>query len=285
MKHEITAENEFGIYIEFNGYARAELTLFLVSELVRIAHLKSHFGPDAIVEIVEISRGSLWAKIGIPLATIATIGGFALQIEDRLRTKTERLSQCTAQIVLEGGAQAVQLLTCTGPIEILKEEMPAVRKFMAEKTAQESVTNWHDYFNKPPRSLPDVPREPTVAVTRTTGAHPTVDGRPVELLDDSVVFGTRRMPRSNVRFLDNLDDDLIATSNGLRGKVQVFGQFELNRRLGKGLIFRTGDALFMVDLPDGQKVPSIGIPVIAQVQIDPRKPDSFTLHSWDALES
>lgn len=286
MKLEIEAENEFALYIEFNGVARAELTLFLVREIVRIAKLKRHFGPDAIVEIVEMGRGSFWAKVAIGFAIASgavDVGNFALDIADRLTGTEERLAQCTAQLVLEGGAASVKMLTCKGTIEVLRDDIPAVRTFLSANNAPpDNVTHWQDFFGNPPRTLPDISPTESVRVTRTTGRYPTVGDRPVELIDGSVVFGSRDVPRSNVRFIEP-NDEVAASRKGMTGSVQLFGRFILAGPSKKGILFRTGDALFDVELPE-KGVPSIDVPTLARVHLDPRRPDRIKLISWDVIE-
>ncbi|MBB3034037.1 hypothetical protein [Alteriqipengyuania lutimaris] len=115
--------------LETNEAIPAELSLAITAEIVRLAKLKSAFGRDTPIEIVEIGRGSLVIRLNIA-AAIATIASFALMLEDRVRSNSGRLPELVAEACVDHGATECRFKGGDVEFSITRHEMPAVQQYM-----------------------------------------------------------------------------------------------------------------------------------------------------------
>jgi len=263
-KSELGA-NEVAFCLETNEAIPADKALFFCSELVRIARLRRHFGPDAVIEIVEAGRGSFWVKLmvaGSALANVATISAFALDIVDRHLQRTERMPMCTARMMVDNGVTKLTAMTCTGSYEALREQVPAVRAILDKRDSDERQ----------------------VRVSRQSGGQlVTEDGRLVELENGPVVFGTVSVPAASVRYLDQPTPDDKAWPPGMmptgearlaqrRLTVTLMGAFE--RDADGTYFFKSGSSVFECEFALGLDAsPPLNEPVSVTAELDPSRPN------------
>lgn len=119
---ERVADNELAFFFETSTDAPmpAGPLLFFISEVERIAKTKRHFGPNVIVDLIEVSSGSksvrlsVNQKIAIAAVVVPGLGlaaDLAIDICDRVVSGNGRLAQCVAEMSVNSG---VISLTATG---------------------------------------------------------------------------------------------------------------------------------------------------------------------------
>jgi hypothetical protein len=304
--------NEFGFYIATNRHVSGDLALRFVQELISLARTEQHFGPTADIEIAELGRGSFRTKLVFWGTALATIGSFALQVEERITATEEyEIAKCVAQMALETGAAKVTLMTCEGPIDVLRDEIPAVDAFLEARRATPEVSNWSEYFRKPtqqggfgsgaygqetlgagnasdvspgPDRITDPTRRPSkrVSIVRTDKGYPaTASGRPVLLLGGEVPFGTNSFPENTIQYLLMDEADRAVAMLGKdagaigRFKFTVTGRFE---RDGDGtLYFLTGGSVFRAELVGLSTVP-LAQSVSVTAVLDEAEPSVLEIH-------
>lgn len=134
MRPEITSENEIAFFFSTNEPIPTAPLLTFISEVARIAKTQKHFGPDAVVDLVEVKSGSKTIKLSIDnkiaaagvavaaVAAAATMGQFALDIMDRMQQPDTRIAKCTATMMLDNGVASATIITCEGPLEELTRD-------------------------------------------------------------------------------------------------------------------------------------------------------------------
>lgn len=93
---------EIDFRLETKEAVPAALSLAITSEIVRLAKLKSNFGPDIQIEIIELRRGSFRGKLRIA-AEIAAVGAFLLMLEARFKGGRGAVAQLVAEACLDHG--------------------------------------------------------------------------------------------------------------------------------------------------------------------------------------
>lgn len=243
---EVAADNELAFFFETSTDAPmpAAPLLFFISEVERIAKTKRHFGPDAIVELLEVRTGSKSVRLSInqkiaiagvaatALVGLPTAAQVSIDIHERLVRGNGRLATCVAEMSVDHGVIAV---TSTGGATcrvITRDDMPAVKKVLHQRMSEafgqqkrsriregpeeRSKNNWHKYFFEGQGER---------------GAHP-----PPELLRPAMPGTTGRavLAEPGVVVPDGLGKNL-----GLMGRfVKVAGSDEI--------VFESGDEVFEV---------------------------------------
>jgi len=129
FKPQDLAPDELAFRFETNDTISAAAVGTFLREVERIARLKSHFGPEAEVRILDIGTGSLWGKIKIiggVAVGVATIGSFGLAIEERLNQPTPVIAQCVAEMALDSGVVSATIVTQDCHITVHTKDLPAI---------------------------------------------------------------------------------------------------------------------------------------------------------------
>lgn len=136
---ELVAENEVAFFFETNERIPARLVIEFMAEVERIARNKSVLGPEAVLEFVELERGTLLIKVAA-WATIVGTGLVAIQlgmtVADKLSEKNERISRCVATMALDHGVVSTTLVTCEGGVTVGRDTMQAVQIMREERDRQ-----------------------------------------------------------------------------------------------------------------------------------------------------
>ncbi|MEN7537303.1 hypothetical protein [Aurantiacibacter flavus] len=120
--------NEIGFRLSTNQFVPAERALKFADAVVEI--VRSECGPDARIEIVEMGRGSLYTRFLVTGAALATIYMAVDHAVHDLLSEGSELGQCVAEMVVENGVTKVSAMTCEGSIEVLRDQIPEVDKFL-----------------------------------------------------------------------------------------------------------------------------------------------------------
>lgn len=100
----------------------------VLREIERIARLKSQFGPDTEIGIVDMGTGSAWARIRIGLtiaAEIAAVGALALTIEQYVNRPSGTLAEAIAVLSIDDSVVEARIVTRARTITIATNELPA----------------------------------------------------------------------------------------------------------------------------------------------------------------
>jgi len=121
----------FEFVLETNQILPAESALAVSAALVRAIRASPNFTKGGQVEIVEAGRGSFKVVLSIfgVLGGLASAGRLGLDIADRLMQADTELAKCVAWTMVEDGVTKAGI-ECGGTLEVLREEMPAVKRIL-----------------------------------------------------------------------------------------------------------------------------------------------------------
>jgi hypothetical protein len=248
------AANELAIFFQTNEQVPARALLNFIYEVDRIARTKRHFGPDALVEILEVRTGTKLVKLSIEsklaaATLVVALAAFANDISLRIQQSSGRLAQSVAQMCIENGVVECEIRTSDTHIKITREEIRAV-PILDRRRSVEGLTGYGNRYgldyggvsNSPALNAND--REHRRTVRKTEDALPAAAGP------------------SRSRAMD------------LVGKfVKVAGQ--------NAVVFETGENVFDVSLTSAslREVP-LDQDVIARCTFDWADASTVFVHSW-----
>lgn len=135
---EDLAADELAFRFETNGLISAAAIGTFLFELERIAHLKSHFGPEASVQILALGTGSLWGKLKIAGAVAvgaAALGDFGLALEERINGPRAAIAQCVAEMTIDSGVVSATITTQDCQVTVHTRDLPAIAHVKQKREA------------------------------------------------------------------------------------------------------------------------------------------------------
>lgn len=221
------AANEVAFFFQTNEPVPALPIVFFVAEVERLALSKRHFGPDVMLELLQVETGTKLVKLSInqriALAAVGVAawqaalqtGDFVLAVAEQLRDESP-LAKCVAGMGAYHGVVSTTIVGSTTSVTVMREEMRAYRDLVAPivvphsdgsrfsdgtgyaQPNPEQPRDWYEYFFKTAelggRSRP---------IGEERGEHPIP--RSDEPYHDT--------PRQRVRWIGTFQDD---------GRDQVF---------------------------------------------------------------
>lgn len=280
----------------------AERSLTLAAEMVRKLRSISEIGPDSTVVIEKLGEGSWWAQVLIIVGTTtAGVGVIAIAVEalseDIKSGKTPFSQQVAAALDHYEGSQC-QLISSDSEVVIDRNAIQIARGGASSfndsfSSAFGSGSYGTDQFGRAPTldrtdltldSSHPIGDKTHLLLTRTSGKYPLdPEGRRVELIDGSVVFGSQRVPKSNIRYIDPPAGSLPTGSATAARKISdipltVTGRFD---RDPNGIYhFTTAGSVFQVNFLDGSMShPPVGQTISVTAIINPSKPNQITVRA------
>jgi len=121
--------DELAFRFETNGMISAAAIGTFLFEVERIARLKSHFGPEASVQVLALGTGSLWGKLKIAGAIAvgaAALGDFGLALEERINRPRATIAHCVAEMTIDSGVVSATITTQDCQITVRTRDLPAI---------------------------------------------------------------------------------------------------------------------------------------------------------------
>jgi propanediol dehydratase small subunit len=143
---EDLGSDELAFRFETNDIISAAAIGTFLFELERIARLKSHFGPDARVQVLALGTGSLWGKLKVAGAVAvgaAALGDFGLALEERISRPRANIAQCVAEMTIDSGVVSATITTQDCQITVNTQGLPAIES-VQQKRQDLSARNFED---------------------------------------------------------------------------------------------------------------------------------------------
>lgn len=275
-------DDEVRIFVNTTELAPAGLSLAIMESAVAALQLRP--GPYVSEYVIsEMGQNTWWVHILLIGGGIGAVAAGVEGLTADIREGQTPLSQSIAQLMDKFGGSSVIVASSQTELEIARSDIP----LEIQQIDSEAQISAHSRAPQPGNGNGNgKAKDEYITITRTTGRYPkTSDGRLVDMIDGSVIFGTQTVPRSNVRFLETPNESISGTGPvGIADSMQLVGGFDLEAET-RNLIFRSGGMIFRAELTEGIPIPPLKQPIYAQGRISPIDKELLQVTGWDLLKT